>query len=437
MKIYIKVALAFFILLFGTVTLIELFSSKKNKPPFKLINEVQESDLVFHADLTQFFHDFEKYSKGNEMKFTDRLITGQVKQQLLKSGLKLKETYLTYSIYKQQTGSFYAEIEDTSLFEVAFERFSSYFDLENSDTYPLFYISQSVDLSIEKHPRYVKVNWGKHAKESIPNNENLLSEFSKKLLTSTNSGFINILGTPTLEISDYAIFTYEYDKDFELTMNWNVTESHPLQLNHKTIPVYPSQKNKVQAYSNINIEQIQEYNNPHLTQIGTGLFEKLPSAVKEMLRLWNGQASLQMGGKHAVESIQYVTEFDDDFNQIEKKISTIDSIPDLGFYWGTSLPKESFELLKRLPNVKVHNNHLQMALFPPLNIKQETLALKATSKDDDFNIEKSNYLVYINSENELVNGSFTIRKISNTSAQIKLILKNPSVPEKFNISSFW
>jgi hypothetical protein len=437
MKIYIKVAVAFFILFFGVVALMEFNSKRKKQGAFLLINQVEESDLAFHADIKKLFHEIDKYGKKKEVTLTSRLLTSQVKQQLLKSGLKLEETYVTYSMYGNQTSSFYAEILDTAIFSAAFKRFTQYFDLEPTEENSFFYQSSTVDLSLEKHPKYVKINWGKHAAQEKPNKHKKSNPLFKHLLNSASHGVINTLGTPSIDSNEYATFTYEYGQDFIFTLNWKVAGNHPIQMKNKAIPIYPSQKNKVHTYVNIEIEQLKLNTNSFLKQKGTAYFKKLPPAVKEMLQLWNGEASLQMGGKITTETVQFVTEFDDDFNQVERKVIKTDSIPDLGIYWGTSDPKAAYNLLKGLPNVKTQNNQLQLALFPPLVVKAEKESLKATPTDVSFKKEETKYILLINSDNAFLKGRFTIEKTNKDNVRLQLILKDPSVPEKLNISSFW
>lgn len=437
MRIYIKVAIVFFALLFGVVALTEYLSSTQKKSPFKLIDQVEEREVAFHADLTKVFLESEKYSKEAKLTLTKRVITGQVKQQLLKSGLKLNETYITYALYGNNMSSFYAEIHDTLLFEQAFNRLSEYFSLVPSEDDPFFYYSSSADLSIEKHSKYVKVNWGKQAALEKPNKGKKASQLFKSVLHSPSFGVINTTGTASLDSNNYATFTYEYNKDLRLTANWKVTKNHPLQLDQKTIPIYPSQKNNVQAYSNINIENLKQKINPFLKQKGIEYMEKLPKAAQELLELWNGQASLQMGGKTTKETVQYVTEFDDEFNQIERKVVKIDSLPDLGFYWGTNQPKKSVDALLRMPNVKMQRDQLQLALFPPLTIKQESSYITATTTNVDFKKEKSKYIVFINSERESLQGKLIIQSSSKDVVQLIMTLKDPVIPEKLNLSTFW
>ena len=437
MKIYIKVAVAFFALFFGTVALMEYFSFQQKEKPFQLLDQVEESELAFHADISKFFNEFDRYSKENEISLTNRVLTSQVRQQLLKSGLSLKETYVTYSIYGQQIVSFYAAINDTALFESNFIRFSKYFELEPSNEYFNYYYSQTTDLSVEKHPKYVKINWGKGAVNEKPSKEIKASPLFKSLLQSKGSGVINTTGNSSLDSNDYATFNYGYEKDFSLLINWKVSKNHPLQLGKKSISIYPSQENKVQAYSNIDLEKLQQYSNSFLKQKGMAHIEKLPSAAQELLKLWNGQASLQMGGKTTKETIQYITEFDDDFNQTERKIVKTDSLPDLGFYWGTNQPKKSFEALLRMPNVKIKKDQLQLALFPPLKVKQGKSSLKIAVTNIDFEKEKNKYIVFVNSESKLIQGELTIQKFSRDVVQLKLTIKDPAIPEKLTLSSFW
>jgi len=437
MRIYIKVTIVFFALFFGVVALIEFLPSKHKGQHFKLIDRVEENGLTAHIDLNTFFLEYDKYSKEAKATLTERVVSGQVKQQLLKSGLKLEETYLTYGLLSNQMSSFYAEIHDTSLFEVAFINLSKYFELTPSEAYPFFYSASNANLSIEKHPEYIKVNWGKGAALEEPKEIKQPSSLFKSLLKSSGTGVINTTGTAHLDPNDYASFGYEYKNNFSFTVNWNVKNGHPLKTLQKTIPIYSSIKNNVQAFSNLDIKNIEQNINPYLMERGRDFISKLPLAAQELLVLWDGQASLQLGGKTTKETIQYITAFDDDFNPIESKTVKTDSIPDLGFYWGTKHPIASFDALIRIPNVKMQKEKLQLALFPPLTIKQEEKALKAAATDIPFEQEKSKYIIFINSENERVKGQLTVRKISNDVIQLHLILKDLNVPKKLNISSFW
>ena len=437
MKIKTKVAIAFFAILLGVVAVVIYFNSPLRKVPFRLIDQVEESEMAFHADLNKIFLESDKYIKEASLTLTERVISSQVKQQLLKSGLRLEETYITYAFIGNQKGAFYAEINDTTLFKEAFKRLTNYFKLEPLEGDPSFYHSSTGDISIEKHPEYVKINWGKNVAHEKPNKVKKSSPLFKSLLKTANYGVVNTTGTPSLDTNDYATFTYEYDQILSITANWKVTKTHPLKSSQTTIPVYPSLKNNVQAYCNIDIENLLQQINPYLRQEGTTFLEKLSPATQEVLQLWNGQASIQMGGKTTKETIQYVTEFDDDFNQIEKKTVKTDSLPDLGLYWGTNHPKKSFDALVKMPNVKMQKEQLQLALFPPLNVLQSDHSLKASATDVDFKEEKSKYIVFINSESPIVQGELTIQEISKDVVQLNITMKNPRIPKKMNISSFW
>ena len=437
----LKVTIAAIILLAGVVTLFFYFSRQKSKLEFQLIEHVSEKDIAYHTNFIEFINEAIRYNSKVEKSITNNIALNEFKSTLLKSGLKLEHTYITYSWSNEKYASFYAEIIDTTQFEEAFTKFSELFNLKLLKEKSNLYISGNTAISAEKHSKYIKLNFGVGALNALSDSKNKSSDFYRKLLAKPNLGVVNTTGTPSIDSTDYATFSYSYTEDLNFTLDWKVAKNHPLRLNsNTTIPVYPSQKNNVNVAVGLDLDHLILNLNPYLKEKGKSVIDKLPQAFKQLLELWNGQASLELGGKSVHETIQYVTEFDDDFNQVETKIVKVDSIPDVGIYWGSAQPKESLALIYKLPNVKPDKDKLQIALLPSLITKTEGNSLKASTQSIDFKDQETAHLLYLKVEIPGINGTIQVEKPSNENVRFQLILKDwsaPREPKNFKISSFW
>jgi len=296
-------------------------------------------------------------------------------------------------------------------------------------------------MSVEKRSKYLKINFGEGAELTLNDKKVKPGLKFKKLIQKENFGVINTTGTPHLDSLDYATFTFVFKKDLNLTIDWKVARNHPVQLNSNSkLESYPTQKNTVQVFTNLDTKKFISNINPFLKGAGAECFEKLPQAASALLQLWNGKASVQMGGKTARETIQFITAFDDDFNQTEKRIVKIDSIPNLGFYWGTNQPKESLDLIYELPNVKLEKEKLQIALFPTLITKLEDTSVKASSQLSDYKNSTFTQLLFIKIDIPGIVGEINSEKISNENLRITIQMKDwlgLRDREKIGISSFW
>lgn len=437
----LKVTIAAIILLAGVVTLIFYLTKQKSKLKFQLIEHVSEKDIAYHTNFTEFLDEVIRYNSKVEKIITNNIALNELKSTLLKSGLKLEHTYITYSWSNEKYASVYAEIIDTTQFEEAFTKFSEFLNLRLLRGDSNLYISGNTAISAEKHSKYIKLNFGDGALNALSDSKNKSSDFFRKLLAKPNLGIVNNTGTTTLDSTDYATFYYTFTEDLNFTLDWKVTKNHPLRLNsNTTIPVYPSQKNNVNVAVGLDLDYLILNLNPYLKEKGQSVIDKLPPALQQLLELWNGQASLELGGKSVHETIQYVTEFDDDFNQVETKIVKVDSIPDVGIYWGSAQPKESLELIYKLPNVKPDKDKLQIALLPALFTKLDEKSVKASSQMSDYQKTRFNQLLQLNVDIPGIIGEINAEKTSTDNLRVTIKLKDWQGlrnPKKIDISNFW
>ncbi|RYM35627.1 hypothetical protein ERX46_01155 [Brumimicrobium glaciale] len=436
-----KVTIAALAILIGMVALIFYFSKQKKEEQFQLIDHVSETDIAYHANFIELLDEAIQYNSKVEKSITNNIALSEIKSTLLKSGLKLEKTYFTFSISEEKYSSFYMEIVDSSLFEDAFTKLSSFFNIKPLKEKSNLYISGNTAISAEKHPKYIKLNFGNGALNALSDKKSKPGLFFKKLLEKSNFGIINTTGTPHIDSTDYATFFYNYNNDLSLTMDWKVAKNHPIQFNSETgIEIYPTRKKNVQAFINFDKEHLISTINPFLKDKSTLILAKLPAVAKELLELWNGKTSIQMGGKSTYETIQIITEFDDDFNQVEKKIVKIDSIPDVGIYWGSNQPAESLALIYQLPNVKSDKDKMQIALLPSLNTKTENNSIKANTQKNDFKNQELKQIFYLNVNIPGIIGELKAEKTSENNLRLQLVLKDWNAlrnPKSLSISSFW
>ncbi|WP_107037312.1 hypothetical protein [Brumimicrobium mesophilum] len=437
----LKVTIAILILLFGVVTLILFLRSQPTKEKFHLINQVSEADIAYHADLDEVLDDIIQYNSEVKRSLTNKVALNKLKNQLNNSGLDNKHIFITHSFKDKGTTSIYAEILDSTAFNSTFNQLRTLLSLKSLKYSIGYFISENKRTSIEKHEQYVKFNFGKGAENALTVQETKPSVFFTQQLEKVNDGIINTTGTPKLDSTDYATFTYSYGNEFNLTIDWNVSENPPLQLkNNQSVQLYPTSLKMIRAITNVDIEHAKKHLNQNLKDLILIQFKKLPVSAQELLKIWTGQSSIQMGGKIAQETVQITTEFDDDFNQVEKRIVKVDSILNIGLYWATSQPSQTLELLNKLPNVNFEKDKLQIALLPSLNTITEEKSVKSTSQNVDFEGNKENKLLYLNIDIKGLKGNLSIENISKETIQLQLKLedwKGLSNPKELDISSFW
>ncbi|PWH85725.1 hypothetical protein [Brumimicrobium oceani] len=436
-----KVTIIAIFLLAGMVTLFFYLSKKKSKSEFQLIEYVSEKDIAYHTNFIELIEEAIRYNSKVEKSITNNIALNELKSKLVKSGLKLENTYITYSLAGEKYGSVYLEVTDAMLFESAFTQLSDFFNFRRITENANLYISGNTAVSAEKHAQFIKINFGDGALNALSEPKNKSSAFFRKLLEKPNLGIINTTGSSALDSTDYATFSYAYTDELSFTLDWKVTKNHPLKVNQNTtIPVYPSQKNKINATINLDLEHLTSNLNPYLKEKGGNVIDLLPPALMQLLTLWNGEASLQLGGKSAQETIQYVTEFDDNFNQVETKIVKVDSVPDVGMYWGTQQAEKSLSFLYQLPNVRADKGKLQVALLPSLFTKTEPNSLKVSTQSIAFENQETKDLLYLKSDIPGIIGELKAKKTSTQNLRISLILKDWSAlrdPEKLKFSTFW
>lgn len=436
-----KVIISIIIILLGVVALIFFLKNKSSKTKFQLINQVSEADIAYHTDLIEVLDDVIQYNSEVEQSLANKVALNRFKDELLNSGLNNDHVFITHSFKNLGITSFYVEILDSAAFSLTFNQLSALLKLSPIKDSIGYYISKNKKVSVEKHVQYVKFNFGKGAELALSEKSSKPSQFFTQQLEKSNSGLINTTGTPFVDSTDYATFSYSYDKKVVLNIDWNVSKNHPLQTNkNKVVQLYPTQKKNVKVITNLDLEKLQANINPFLKEIGEKQLNKLPVSARELLKIWTGKASMQMGGKTAQETIQFVTEFDDDFNQVERKIIKVDSIPNIGFYWSTNESSRTLELLDKLPNVKFENDKLQIALLPSLVTKKNDKSIKASSRKADY-VEKSpKQIIQLSVDTEGLKGTLTVENKNKETVHIHFTLEDWEAlndTKSLKISSFW
>ena len=441
MKRSIKVAIAILTVGIGVVTLIPYFSKQKQEKQFLLVDHLTEGNISYHVDFMDFLDEAISYNSKIEKSLTYRVALSKLKELISKSGLKTEDTYFTYSFGENEVTSIYVEINDTAKFNSTFSQLILFFTLSPLLDSPHQFLSEDKTMSTERYSKYIKVNIGKGSEFALATKKKQSSSKFKKLIQRKNFGVINTTGTPTMDSLDYATFSYSYDTELNLTIDWKVKGDHPAQSNlEDEIELYPIQKDAIRVFTNLDLEQITSTINPFLKGEISLYLEKLPKSVRELLKLWNGKSSIQIGGKSAQKTIQYITEFDDNFNQVEKKIVKIDSIPNIGFYWGTNNPKESLKLLDKLPNIELDNEKLQIALLPPLITRLEKKSMKGSSQLSNYKKHTFKQLLFMNIDIRGIIGEINAEKKDDNTLRIIIKMKDWQglrKPKNIDISSFW
>ncbi|PKR81888.1 hypothetical protein CW751_00700 [Brumimicrobium salinarum] len=434
MRFYLKIALAFFLLFFSVVLLLELKMNNSKSSSFTLIDEVKAADVVVNVNLLKLFNDFSNFSKKSDIEFAHRFAVGQAKKAISSAGLNLQECYFTTSI--SNTSQLYIEIVDSSKFNTFLNTFFRA-ESNKSNEYDV-YQSNDGQHRLQKYTRYAIVTWPGSLLSDTTSNDQPLQDVIKSKLDKSNCGVINMRGGDYLDTSDYATFNFGYDQSgFAINFDWVTVKKHPLQLQKDSLPIHESSIDNLTAYTNINLKTWNQYDNKFLTQGIANLFVKSTFLNSDFIRCWEGVASLQMGGKVARKSVSITTVFDENFNQIEKKNVKIDSLPDIGIYWKISSFKRFKTSLNHLKNIKVTDNEVQIALLPPMDMKNEKGGVIASVDAFKKQFISHQNLAFIQANHKMFKGYFYLKQHSQRHIKGRVFLEKINLNPDFSLSSFW
>ncbi|MEX2483969.1 MAG: hypothetical protein WED10_05410 [Brumimicrobium sp.] len=375
-KSYLRLAIVFFVILLCVIFYIFYSKDTNEKSTFKLVEHVPERQVVGHLNILKLLNDGKKVNR--ELKLSGFIFyLNQVEEQLLNSGLKIESSYFTYSD-KIGEAALYIEIDKKEKCDTFLKKFVNFYELEKEGA---SYTSSEERVGVHDFGNYLVFSWGVFSKTDKP----VLShnDFRNKSLINDNTFLINPQGKDSIHKSEFIKTSYLLDSTLSFTGDWIVGSGQPFASKRDTISVYPSAKKELFLAVNLDKTTFENYQNEWLKNKFEKWIQKLNINYNEFWSIWNGVMSLQHGGESTLEKVTITTEYDENFNQIEKKNITKTKVKDLGVILGCGSPTNMYSFIKAQKNVKIKGKELYFPLSPPLKktFLEESLVLSSGLKD--------------------------------------------------------
>ncbi|RFC55583.1 hypothetical protein [Brumimicrobium aurantiacum] len=416
------------------------FLKNKNDRPFQLINQVEQANIIYHANLEEMVDEAILFNNNVTKKIGLGILLGKIKNTLETSGIKSENAFLTHDFYQGNATTLYAEITDQKAFEKSFELLATLFQLDTFNQNPSLFLSKNLPISAVVKERYIKLTYGNTLPESIAINQNPLNSFFKNTLSTQGIGIINTANKSTLDSTDFATFSYTSNDDFQLFIDWQTKGPHPLKKHQDSVLIYNSEKNVIQSFFNVDSKHFKRYSNSYLSDLGYQFIDNFDSKWAELLSQWTGNASIQLGGREVKKKVQYITEFDDNFNQIEKEVITIDSVLDIGIFWESKEIESALNTVFKLPNVNQEKDKLHIALLPPLETEISAKNVKAAINLNKFKKFSSPNILQLSITSPELNGEITLHQQSVNKVLLKVEIKDWLTldnPKELILSNLW
>jgi hypothetical protein len=378
---YKKLVIIFVVILAGAV----FFVSRQNtheKNTFSLLDQVEERQVMGVFNMHELLSDAKSISKKFKTVGLVQLYFDKVSDVMKNAGLRLDKVYYsieTRGVYKR---SIYFQIIDQDALQSTFRNFSNFYELKQDSIDTSIYTSSEFNIAIRFNNNWLELVQGDL--DRLEHNPSL-SESARKLIKENHFFIFNPTDKDSMNASEYIVGDYNYDSILSIQGSWycNKTAGHPVQMKDSKINIYPTGEKIIQAYLNVDREQWGQYDNKYLKDKLEKTYSKGLINYPRLSELWSGQFSFSFGGIKTLKTKTIVSEFDENFNPIEKTIIQTDTVRDVGFIFSSSDPKALHGELLNQSNIKSKKGDTYIALFPPLKPRftTENLILSASSKE--------------------------------------------------------
>lgn len=369
------------ILVFGGIVIFLTRPFERFVDRFELIDQVEERQFVGVFNMTKLLDDAKTISTKLKTFGLAEQYFSEVTKTMKQSGLRLDKVYYSLETRDTLKRSLYFEIVDRAALESTFRNFSNFYDLRQDSIDTSLYVAQEENLAIRFEEKWVELIQGDISQlKHTPG----LSSTARQLLEEEHFFAFNPTPSKHFDSLEYITGTYSYDSIFTIEGEWMYLRSndHPVQSKAKNINYYPTEETIIEAFLNVDRKAWKNYENKFLANrlekiYSVGMFDY--AALSEN---WEGQFAFDFGGQQLIENKTTVTEFDENFNQIEKTIVKTDTMRDVGFVFSSTNAEKLHQELINQPNIEEKKGSTYIALLPPLHpvYKPEHLALAAGEK---------------------------------------------------------
>lgn len=408
------------------------FVSRQNtseKNTFSLLDQVEERQVMGVFNMHKLLSDAKLISKKFKTVGLAQLYFDKVSEVMKNAGLRLDKVYYsaeTRGVYKR---SIYFEIVDKDALQSTFRNFSSFYELKQDSLDTSIYTSSKFNIAIRFSSNWLELVQGDISKlEHSPS----LSKSARKLIKENHFFLLNPTERDSISASEYIVGDYSYDSILSINGSWycNKTAAHPVQMKDSIINIYPTGEKIIEAYLNVDRKQWDGYDNKYLKDKLENAYSKGLINYTRLSELWSGQFSFSYGGVKTLKTKTIVSEFDENFNSIEKTIVQTDTVRDVGFVFSSTDPELLHEELINQSNIKSKNGYTHIALLPPLKPRflSENLILSASLKEPSlsrtdmvlfFTFNSSQININASSSSDKNRLNFKIKFIPQVSGKIK------------------
>lgn len=374
-----RLIVVFLFALLCIAAIVYFSKSTEENDKFSLLSVVPEQQVVAHLDLVRILEDSKTINRQLKWGISYSFYLSQFEKQILNSGLELESTYFTHSDNLNISALYLAIKDQEKCDKFAKEIFESY-DLVLVDTVSQLYITKNQKTAIDFNEKYVVLSWGNL--KQLDKALSTKNPFRDSLLSEKNKLYVNPQGNDTICKDEFFEISYVLDSSLNIEGSWYVESGSPFMRVQDSTSFYPSVEKKWFIALNMSPKQLEAYQNIWLQEKFNHLTKSLNFDYKAFKKYWNGTLSLQFGGETVIEKVTTKTVFDENFNQIEEREVTENSIIDFGLVMGSSEPQEMLSFIKKQSNVNVKGPEIYLPFSPPMKYSdlEEALILSSGNK---------------------------------------------------------
>lgn len=349
---------------------------------FSLLDQIEERQVIGVLNLNELLDNGRSISKRfRTFGIADQYLN-EVSNVMKDAGLRLDKVFYSLETRNKYKRSVYFEITNQEKLRNTFSEFSTFHQLTQDSLDTSLHYSREYNIAIRIQDKWIELIQGDISElEHNP----MLSKTARDLLEKGHFFSLNPTEQHKFDSLEYITGDYHYDSILTIEGSWYCArkDKHPIQIEDKKLMYYPTDEDLISAHLNVNRESWKKYQNTYLQEKLENTFSKGMIDYPKLSKHWDGQFAFNFGGKKTIQTEKIVTEFDENFNSIEKTIIQTDTIRDVGFVFSSNDAEALHEELLNQKNIKLKDGYTHIALLPPLNSNYQNDQLIVSAGDNE------------------------------------------------------